>query len=163
MRTRNWFFELFDRRFGLETNTVFINGARYLDRWILYVGGPCIRLHRFWRGDDDRAVHNHPWLFWTLPLADYTEVVEEQNVNANTGEFEAGSYFKRHGLVRAWRLHKRPAKYRHFVVGRADGLPMPFWTIVFAASHSNKWGFWPTPYTFVYWRFWEAHNREKPK
>lgn len=150
MRRRNWFFEVFGRRTGLETDTVFINGERYLDRWILYVGGPCIRLHRFWRGDDDRAVHDHPWAFWTLPLTHYTEIVQRK--------FDENFYYNQRKLVRAWRLHKRPAKYRHYVVGRADGLKGPFWTIVFAAQKSNSWGFWPTPHTFVYWRFWDSHK-----
>lgn len=157
MRKRNWFFEVFDRRFGLETNTVFINDEKYLDRWIFYVGGPCIRLHRFWRGDDDRAVHDHPWTFWTFPLADYTEMVENESPEFNQRIRDWGWWRHLH-LVKAWRLHKRPAKYRHLVVGRADKQKKPFWTIVFAAHRSNKWGFWPTPYTFVYWRNWDSHK-----
>jgi hypothetical protein len=151
----NWFFEVGGRRVGLEANTVFIGDERYLDRWIFYVGGPCVRLHRFWRGDDDRAVHDHPWDFWTYPLTSYREVVEREVFD---GLQRSLGWLKQCQMVNAWRLHKRPAKYRHFVVGRADGSTKPFWTIVFAAHRSNKWGFWPTPETFVYWRFWDSHK-----
>lgn len=155
LKTRNWFFEWRGRRFGYEQNRVHLltTGEAYLDRFIVYFGGPCVRLHRFWRGDDDRAVHDHPWDFWTFPLTDYLERLEDGSLQ----------------IVRKFRLHYRPAEYKHFVIGpvRPDWLELtkvpvwaalrdhdPFWTIVFAGFRRRKWGFWPDPNTFIYWRDW---------
>ena len=41
---------------------------RYLERWFVIPRNPLfnIYLHRFWRSDDDRALHDHPW--WNLSL-----------------------------------------------------------------------------------------------
>lgn len=43
----------------------------YLVRWYLIPRNPIfnIRLHRFLHGDDDRALHDHPWRSWSLLLS----------------------------------------------------------------------------------------------
>jgi hypothetical protein len=155
------------RRFGFEYSRVGMArpGMRevpYLDRYIVYLGGLCVRLHKFWRGDDDRAPHDHPWNFWTFPLTSYKETVEEclfGSAGAHAPQNACVDYFKpsiyrRENFVKAWRLHKRPAKYRHIVLGRADGSTRPFWTFVITGKVVNKWGFWPEPDRFVPWRDW---------
>lgn len=150
--TRRWFVELFGRRLGYEQNRVFIKGEAYLDRFVLYVGGPCIRLHRFWRGDDDRAVHDHPWDFWTFPLTSYLERCPD------------GFH-----IVERFKLHFRRAEFKHYVVGclrdditkayseywRAKNDKRPFWTIVFAKTKRRTWGHWPNEHTFINWRDWK--------
>ena len=61
---------------GLERTVVQVGGEPYLGRWILYVGGFSFRLHKFYRGDDMRAPHDHPWWFVTFPLCrGYLELV----------------------------------------------------------------------------------------
>lgn len=50
----------------------------YLHRWMLKLPfGYTLRLHHWFRSDDKRAMHNHPWDFWTLVLKggyeDWTE------------------------------------------------------------------------------------------
>lgn len=152
LKTRRWFFSIRDHRFGYEQDRVHIGGKPYLDRFVVHLGGPHIRLHRFWRGDDDRAVHDHPWDFWTFPLTTYVERTET---------------FDR--FVKRFRWHFRPAEYRHYVIGpyrrnwwgdcygpywMARNDKRPFWTIVLAKQKRNKWGFWPDPQTFIYWRDW---------
>ena len=130
-------------RIGPEYSSVRIGDEKYLDRFIFYFFGT-IRLHRFWRGDDDRAPHNHPWWFVTLPFTSYVEKVYD---------IEDGRYLGER-LVKAWRFHFRPARYRHMVVGRADGKKAPFWTFVLTGRRSQAWGFWPNPNEFVAWRDW---------
>jgi hypothetical protein len=152
-------------RFGFEYSRVGVSrqGMRevpYLDRYIVYLGGLCVRLHKFWRGDDDRAPHDHPWNFWTFPLCSYKELVEYKRVTAYPYDPVKGRRrFERRWLrevqeVKAFRLHRRPAKYRHIVLGRADGSSKPFWTLVVAGRVRNKWGFFPQPERFVPWREW---------
>lgn len=145
MKDRNWFITVRDRRIGFQSSRVCLltTGEPYLDRFILYLGGPCLRLHRFWRGDDDRAVHDHPWTFWTFPLTDYVEVY-----------WAPRAQHMRKRIVMRWKWHKREAEFRHFVIGRADGKKKPFWTIVIATEVKRDWGFWPEPRKFIYWKEW---------
>lgn len=160
-KNRFWYFELAGRRFGYEQSRVQHGSVPYLDRYILYVGGPTLRLHRFARGDDDRAPHDHPWGFWTFPMRDYWEKAYRED----------GSWYW--NKVRAWTVNWRPATYRHIVVGRAmdahknrhlichpiGGIAVtkkPFWTFVVTTNYQRSWGFWPKRGEFVPWREWPA-------
>lgn len=129
---------------GLERTTVRIKGEPYLGRWILYVRGYTLRLHKFFRGDDARAPHDHPWAFWTLPLCrGYYESVPDN--------FKGGQFVK---WVSGWRWHYRPSSYQHIVLD-PDG---PFWTVVVTGRKDRSWGFWPGvtgARKFVPWRQWE--------
>lgn len=127
-----------------EHDTVRLNGAPYLERWFVYILGRTLRLHKFYRGDDDRAVHNHPWKFWTFPLTAYWELLGD------------GTYQK----VAAYRWHYRPSSYQHMVQGshaKADkrgvkfSTPVPFWTIVVTGRKDRSWGFYPGG-KYVYYR-----------
>lgn len=143
---RNWFTERNNKRYGFERSDVLIKGEVYLRRWILYCGVFMIRLHKFFRGDDVRAPHSHPWPFWTLPLCAYNELVFD---------IEGHNPFGVHNQVKAWRFHFRPAIYRHIVLGRADKKQKPFYTLVFGGQYENRWGFFPSPDKFVYWKDWK--------
>jgi hypothetical protein len=138
-----WFrgFDFLRRRWGLDRSTVFVDGERYLDRWIVYLNGYTLRLHRFWRGDDDRASHTHPWWFVTFPLGGYLEKL-----------FDEGRYTG-HRFVEPWRFHFRPAHFEHYVVRGLDGVP--WWTIVLTGPKNNTWGFYPEPGKFVNWKQWQ--------
>lgn len=133
-----------------------------MDRIIFYLGGPCIRFHKFYQGDDDRAPHTHPWNFVTFPLASYVELVEEYAADRET-------WNRRYQIVKRFNFHYRPASHRHVVIGRttegelhlggkvfnAYRMKKPFWTIVLAGHRKQSWGFYPTPEQFVYWRDWK--------
>ena len=141
---RNFFIAVFGRRFGFQYSPLIVEGERYMDRFILYCGVGTLRLHRFFRGDDARAPHTHPWkTWWTFPFCSYFEVVENP-------------YYPIRGvyLVDRFKWHKRKASYRHIVIGRADGLKKPFWTFVVTGPATNKWGFYPEHDIFVPWREW---------
>ncbi len=120
----------------------------YLERWICYLGSFTLRLHKFYRGDDDRAPHDHPWWFITLPTRSYWEKVMDEN----------GETFKR--KVKAWRLHFRPAKFRHVVLGTSVfanwfiHTPRPFYTFVLSGRRTRTWGFWPSADQFIPYLEW---------
>jgi len=59
-------------KFGCTHDLVFDDNQPYLERWIIWLGFT-IRLHKFHKGDDDRAFHDHPWWFITMPFSAYLE------------------------------------------------------------------------------------------
>lgn len=76
-----------------------------------------LRLHIFHRGDADPDCHDHPWGFWTFPLTSYVEeVAEPWPFLGPNGE---ARFSLRRVVVRAFRLHYRPATHCHRVIGRA--------------------------------------------
>lgn len=128
-------------RLGFEASTVWIAGRKYLDRWFLKIFGFTVRLHRFHRGDDDRAVHDHPWSFITFPFKGYYERVHVLT-------WYTDEEFDEIRFVKPWRFHFRPAKYQHMVLGsemRSGEFvtPKPFFTFVITGRFARKWGFWP--------------------
>lgn len=101
------------------------------------------RLHIFHRGDSDPDPHDHPSDFWTFPLTSYVEEVFTQD----------GQRVPK--LVRAFRLHFRPAEYTHRVVGKWSGhhrrhpqqtaedlvVPGRIVTLVWFGPKRRDWGF----------------------
>lgn len=110
----------------------------YMLRWFLIPRNSFLNiyLHKFMRDDDDRALHDHPWWFFSLMIAGrYTEHVDD------------------------WCFHRRApsiafrrAEHRHRVELPKDksGRPIPCWTIVITGPKSRTWGFW-CPKGFVPW------------
>lgn len=93
-------------------NVIEKNGEKYMSRsWI-----GRLRLHIFYKGDDDRDPHDHPWSFWTFPFTDY---VEEVTLRSHDG-FDP-IYVTRMQIVRAWRWNYRPAEHCHRVIGPWKG------------------------------------------
>lgn len=134
-----WTFDIGPARFGFTHDIVAVGEDKYLERWILWLG-ITLRVHKFYRGDQDRALHDHPWPFITFPLHTYDE------------DFwvpELGDTFRRE--VKAFRFHYRPAKHRHIVRKTTKG---PTWTLVASLWKTNEWGFWPEPDKFIPWRDW---------
>ena len=144
--------QAFTWRFGVERSTVTIGGEKYMTRYIAYLGPLGLRLHQFFRGDDDSASHTHPWAFITFPFATYHE-----------RRFKKGVEIPGPHYVRAFRFHYRPSDFEHIVVGRLGGVTKlneyqwcvdmsPFWTFVITGPKTDDWGFYPKPGQFVYWR-----------
>lgn len=147
-------------------------GNVYLERWILWLPGVALlrpaerapgqirsitkprlvfasytlRLHKFHRGDEERALHDHPWWFVTFPLGEYFETFWD-------GRNERGRW------VRPLRFHYRPDKFRHRV---ELGSPKPAYTLVLTGPKTNRWGFWPKSDIYVYWREWFARTGQTP-
>jgi len=149
------------RKFGFEKTTVWGGqDTPYLTRWVMYLGWGTLRLHKFWRGDDDSlGPHTHPWWFVTIPLRSYCEWA-----------FEKGAR-KHMNLVQAFRPHFRKASHEHIVVGPVhktgpkswsiDYPAKPFYTIVISGGRAARWGFYPKPGEFVYWRDAVNHIGER--
>lgn len=154
-----------------------------------------LRLHIFHRGDQDPDCHDHPWGFWTFPLRSYMEEVLEERVetrfvpdqpvlagydpNGDPVWLEHRSigggttvrtvYFERRlQVVKAFRLHYRPASHKHRVLGLAVRSPHTtvdnHWsvkhvgtipTIVWTERPSRSWGFYKERFgrwCFVPWK-----------
>jgi hypothetical protein len=149
-----WFrgIEVAGRRTGFDRSTLHIGDEKYMDRWILYVWGYTLRLHKFYRGDDNRASHTHPWWFVTFPLATYCE----QRARQGTRE-------PHWHIVKAFRFHYRPADFEHFVISGItetrsnywQGHLRPFYTIVLTGPMRSSWGFYPEPGKFINWADWK--------
>jgi hypothetical protein len=159
------FLTIFGSRWGFEYSRVGLGNTPYLDRYIIYAFGGTLRLHKFWRGDDDRAPHDHPWWFITIPFASYRETVHipyQRGVYdplTGTTEWSPGADIVQQ-RVQAFLPHFRSAKHRHIVRGRANYSTKPFWTIVITGGPSNRWGFWPAVDRFIPWRQWAAYVKE---
>ena len=108
--------------FGWTHDLVYDCGQPYLERWILWFGFT-LRLHKFHKGDDDRAFHDHPWWFITLPLEPYLEKTPDGTLT----------------VVRALRPHFRTASHQH-IVQLIEARPV--WTLILTGSKSSDWGFW---------------------
>lgn len=108
-------------RFGVTHDLVCDGGEPYLERWIIWFGYT-LRLHKFHKGDDDRAFHDHPWWFITFPLRSYLELTPQGT-----------------RIVSRLRPHLRRAKHRH-IVQLIAGRPVR--TFIIIGRKSKEWGFW---------------------
>jgi len=154
--------------FGFTHDLIANDGDLYLERWILWLGGS-LRVHRFFASDEDRAAHDHPWWFVTIPFSTYAEFVtagqfndrgnDRCNDRCNEKGNEKGNEkdgstdepkveLKR--LVRPYRPHFRSARFRH----RVELLSYPTWTLVLTGAKSREWGFWAQG-TFVHSDDWQ--------
>lgn len=127
----------------------------YLKRWFVIPRNPKfnIYLHKFCRSDDDRALHDHPWDFWSLILKGaYTEYTPDGAVR------------------RPWlSLAHRKAEHAHRVELDAycdcPGTPIegivcketPVWTLFITTAKRREWGFLCGGK--IGWRHWEDFTR----
>lgn len=147
-------FEIFGLLFAFERSNLFVRRELYMERWLFYVASYTLRLHKFYRGDDDKASHTHPWWFITFPLSPYFERMFDRGKSMGSR------------VVKAFRFHYRPATFEHYVawgldlsVSRLDFVTpcyikrkRPFYTIVITGRVLNPWGFYPfdrNPRVFV--------------
>lgn len=61
----SWF-----ERIAASRKPDFVIGDSYLERWWIIPRNPIfnIYLHRFWHSDEDRALHDHPWINLSIVL-----------------------------------------------------------------------------------------------
>lgn len=142
MRTFNWVWQIRSHRFGFTHDKVIEDGETYLERWIIWFGGT-LRLHKFHKGDDDRAFHDHPWWFITFPTRSYLEQTPTDALRR----------------VSAWRPHFRPAHYRHIVTLTDE---RPVWTLILTGPKSKEWGFWEAE-RFIHNEHWAQHCADKAR
>jgi hypothetical protein len=122
----------------------------YAERWIfkLPLNLGSFRLHHFFRSDDGRAHHDHPWWFITLVLKG-SYVDESPCENCDGKGWLLYGRKKRQGKCRecggvgvtldqlhAGSIRYRPAKHKHTLITHG------VWTIVFTGPWERRWGFW---------------------
>ncbi len=120
-------------RFGITHDLVYEVDQPYLERWIIWCG-ITLRVHKFHKGDDDRAFHDHPWWFVTIPLRPYIEQIPGQPERQ----------------LRPFWPHFRAAKHRHIVRLIRE---KPVWTLIVTGPKSKEWGFWEQ-HTFTHHSQW---------
>lgn len=129
----------------------------YLRRWVLNFGRFSIRVHHWHRSDDKRAMHDHPWWFWTLVLKgsyeDWTEGAICAACNGLGKRFTRpveyhdfvvcqacegrGFSLEREKMARG-KLSFRPALHKHTV----NVAPGGCWTLLFMGPQIRHWGFY---------------------
>lgn len=128
-------------------------------RWQRFVTSlPSIYLHCFLRGDDDRALHDHPWNWGSFLLhGDYAEVTHEDLtvrggfrlhgaaalvVDTQADRVEVTRYY----VAGALRVHR--AEFRHRLQLSTGGRA---WTLFFCGWRRREW-FFHCPQGPVHWR-----------
>lgn len=150
MRIGSW--KIFEHRIIDGTTT---DLGPLLERWILIRHPKLfgIFLHKLCRSDHDRALHDHPWTFWSLVLKNGYQ--EEYWTHDEDGHPKTQYRWNRPGT-----LLYRPATWRHRVI--ISDKTKPAWTLVFLAPRSRRWGFWVPQYSgWVKWCWWAKYNPYK--
>ena len=101
----------------------------YLRRWRFETPWGSVRLHHWLKSDDDRALHDHPWDFWTYILkGSYTDISSPwEGFDTRVSQ-----------TVQRWHWYYRPARHRHYV----EVPPTGCWTLVLTGPIVRRWGFW---------------------
>jgi hypothetical protein len=123
----------------------------YLRRWWLIPRNPVfnIYLHQFLRSDDDRALHDHPWVNLSIIL--------------RGGYFEVRPRDRSEGAKKDPALHERLWRGPGSIVLRrakaAHRAELPAgkdaWTLFITGPRLRSWGFW-CPHGWRHWREFTA-------
>jgi hypothetical protein len=119
----------------------------YLKRWFMIPRNPIvgIYLHQFLRSDDDRALHDHPYMFncSILLQGEYLEHTIESG----------GIQFCIHRKAGDWKFRFGPAPHRIELIGGQC------WTLFITGPRYRNWGFHCVDKGFVPWQtFTKADN-----
>ncbi len=92
----------------------------YMVRWVLDLNIFSIRLHRWFRGDDERHFHDHPWNFYGIVL--FGSYIDSTPNNEE--------------LMNQFKVFYRKAEHKHTV--KTKGC----WTLILTGPEIREWGFW---------------------
>jgi hypothetical protein len=112
----------------------------YMLRWYLIPHTRFVNLylHKFLRSDEDRALHDHPWAFWSWVIkGQYWEYTQGPWLDDETPTFNKW-------MRKRWSLAYCKATHAHrveLVWGNACR-EQPVWTIVLTRGKEREWGFW---------------------
>ena len=124
----------------------------YLRRWFVLPRNPVfnIYLHQFLRSDDDRALHDHPWLFnasWLLAGQYVEHTIEAGGISVRTYR-QAGDAKFRWGK----------APHRVELICNPFGELQPCWTLFITGPRVRQWGFHCPDRGWVHWKRFTAPN-----
>jgi hypothetical protein len=148
-----WLLNKLFQRFDIDGRE---DGEIYLRRWCIYPRDkefkklePRLYLHKFYNGDRDRDLHDHPWSFSSLILwGGYWE----HSWNPFWKQWKASKFLQMAAkepeqYVKKWygpgSFLRRGAKWSHKVELPVDkqGGNVPCWTIVWTGVKERSWGF----------------------
>lgn len=113
-------------------------------------------LHKFYRGDEDPHLHDHPWPFTSLILTrgyfEETPIDEARderfvhnkdfirsNIVDGNGDQSIPKNWRRRIFYKPFTVLRRPATWKHRVILKD---PTPVWTLVHTGVKERSWGFW---------------------
>jgi hypothetical protein len=111
----------------------------YLRRWWLVPRNRFfnVYLHHFMRSDDDRALHDHPWINLSILLdGSYIEHTPRYSITRSAGQMAA------RGARAAHRIE---------LLGNPLGGELPVWTLFLTGPRMRDWGFY-CPKGWVPWQ-----------
>lgn len=152
----------------------FVIGGRdrpYLRRWFLIPRNAFfnVYLHKFMRDDDDRALHDHPWLFnasWLLKGSYIEHTIKAGGISART-RLDAGSFKFRWGAAPHrvellsnifYHTLEIPCYLTGGVIERRCQVHYPIhaWTLFITGPRIREWGFHCTERGWVHWKAFTA-------
>lgn len=112
-----------------------------------------IYLHKFLRDDDDRALHDHPWVNLSFLIkGSYIEHLPYQYGRSGTRYFNAPSIIFRRAVHR----HRIELVKSRWLCPDNDKTwvkkSLPAWTIFITGPKIREWGFWCSGWKFVHWK-----------
>lgn len=131
----------------------------YMLRWYLLPRNRWgnVYLHKFIRSDDDRALHDHPWLSLSIVVSGgYFEITQAADGTHERRWYSAGSIlFRRPTSRHRIELGNEETGRWQWEAGNGDFIvaaysPRPAWTVFITGPHVRTWGFW-CPRGFVPW------------
>jgi hypothetical protein len=142
-----WLHGLLQKRVAQRRSPDVVIGGHadpYLHRWFIIPRNRFfnIYLHHFLRSDDDRALHDHPWVNCSVILkGQYTEHT-----------IDAGG-IHRHDLRRAGEIKVRPSGR---IAHRVELTSGPCWTLFMTGPRYRQWGFHCPEQGWVHWQKFTA-------
>lgn len=136
------------RRWGFWDRHIISNGVTvYIDR-ISLITTPwfSIKLHRIYRPDEQRELHDHPWTFLSIVL--WGSYVEDVPCRGCDRHYDDGHNAKR--KIRWWNWKRAEDSHSIRKVSRS-----PVWTLVFTGRRRRIWGF----YTRDGWVAWNEYDK----
>lgn len=122
----------------------------YLLRWFVIPRNRFfnIYLHKFCKSDDDRALHDHPWIF-NVSILLKGEYIEHKFVNYEDECME--TYTKnRRQFIPYFRWGDSPHRVE-LLEDSFTTLEKPVWTLFMTGFRVRRWGFY-CPKGWKYWR-----------
>lgn len=123
----------------------------YLRRWWLIPRNRFfnVYLHHFLRSDDDRALHDHPWVNVSIVLSgSYVEVMPTQDDDPGGWRTFMLTRLRQRGSM----VLRRPsAAHRVSLLRDELGFERPCWSLFITGPKIREWGFW-CPRGWVHWQ-----------
>lgn len=128
----------------------------YLYRWYVIPRNRVfnIYLHQFLRSDDDRALHDHPWLF-NLSVLLKGEYIEHLPGGSRRHRKTGAVYFRAGKAPHRVEL----LKYRPYFNFKHELFEAPCWTLFITGPKVREWGF----YCPKGWRHWKDFTANTDK